>query len=43
VLETQFLINLMLKDKIEKKNQFKKLTKEKKRTKSDRKKLKKRR
>jgi hypothetical protein len=30
VLETQFLINLMLKDKIEKKNQFKKLTKEKK-------------
>jgi len=30
VLETQFLINLILKDKIEKKNQFKKLTKEKK-------------
>jgi hypothetical protein len=33
VLETQFLINLMLKDKIEKKNQFKKLTKEKKKNK----------
>jgi hypothetical protein len=33
VLETQFLINLILKDKIEKKNQFKKLIKEKKKNK----------